>query len=406
MIKCIEIKPSEKSPEYDVVVFQEVLPSGSGKAARTVAKGFLKAKQSFRVGHLFSELEIVSVEHDIPAYEGHIPHTNGKYYTNDIAVIDKSVETFTSIPINYFPIIKIPKTIQEILELSEVDSLRPTEPDVPKEPEANSFWIIFLILGVVLLFIWTEIGVVITLISVIVALISRSYYQSKIKEYRGAVATYQSNREKYLQELTKYETIKSIFQVMPLGAQQAQKVCIEKALSKVVSVSTEDEIKRGVSEDFFYERLKRWFPNEIYIDLIDDGEIYYRPDFVFKCSSTNLHINIEIDEPYTLENRKPIHYCNVSEKESSDEFRDEYFNSFDWAVVRFTEMQAVKFPEECCRIIADTIFKITGNKTYLNRFESRDQLFPYEPRWDYSDAVDLAKSGFREKYLIETGLMK
>ena len=44
-----------------------------------------------------------------------------------------------------------------------------------------------------------------------------------------------------------------------------------------------------------------------------DEDIYYYPDFTFICDETRLHIDIEIDEPYSLPDKKPIHYVGIDE---------------------------------------------------------------------------------------------
>jgi very-short-patch-repair endonuclease len=67
---------------------------------------------------------------------------------------------------------------------------------------------------------------------------------------------------------------------------------------------------------------------------------------------TNIFIDIEIDEPYSFEERKPIHF------DDSDCERDKYFAESGFIVIRFTEDQIIDNTYQCYFIIKKCISKI------------------------------------------------
>ena len=67
----------------------------------------------------------------------------------------------------------------------------------------------------------------------------------------------------------------------------------------------------GKSELYFFKYLNKYFPSEIFRNKVveifnnatyEDGEKAYSPDFIFIHNKTKLTIDIEIDEPYNINN--------------------------------------------------------------------------------------------------------
>ncbi|MDE5083856.1 MAG: hypothetical protein O4859_22555, partial [Trichodesmium sp. St18_bin1] len=77
--------------------------------------------------------------------------------------------------------------------------------------------------------------------------------------------------------------------------------------------------------------------------------------------------------------------------------RNNCFLENNWIVIRFSEEQVVKFPDSCCKKIAEIISKF--NPLILTeRLKSIEDL-KETPRWSHEDAERMARNDYREKYL-------
>jgi len=203
-------------------------------------------------------------------------------------------------------------------------------------------------------------------------------YELKLAQYRYKSKTEEEN---YLREISKYnqvfneqktEIIKMIHHKNLIPHHKAKRIFYPP--------------KRGAAEIKFLETARRTISNHFFLDMGIDQNTYY-PDLTLICPITGLHINIEIDEPYTLSDKLPIHYFGEDEK------RNNYFLDHNWCVVRFTEEQVIKHPEEAVGTIISIIRSITNlepsYKSSLKRFKV----------WTYEDAVIMANKNYRQKYL-------
>jgi hypothetical protein len=90
----------------------------------------------------------------------------------------------------------------------------------------------------------------------------------------------------------------------------------QKLNSKVTTIRINENIKRGKTELTFLSILLKYFEGNIKVDLIpDQGFNPYRPDFTFVCDNSGLHMDIEIDEPYSIDEGIPIHYIGSNDNE-------------------------------------------------------------------------------------------
>ena len=210
--------------------------------------------------------------------------------------------------------------------------------------------------------------------------------------------------EKYIQDKLEYEISLELYNT----EQKERKSKIleaQKQLSKIKKTKpfNKKNKRKGMSESYFYSYLKSYFPNNIYIDkaLLKEGyseEYYYYPDFVYYDSDWNIYIDIEIDEPYDKQYRKPRHYIGFSK----EQVRNNFFLENNWIVIRFSEEQVVKFPNSCCKKIAEIISKfnplIFTEELKSIELKSIDSLKEM-PRWSSEDAKKMAENHYREKYL-------
>lgn len=154
---------------------------------------------------------------------------------------------------------------------------------------------------------------------------------------------------------------------------------------------------RGHSESQFERDLWQFFPSKIHTGLMvhhPNRAQPYVPDFAYIDSTLNLHIDIEVDEPYTHDTRQPLHYIQAPK----DEQRNQFFLQIGWVVVRFSEEQVVKSPMSCCKAIASVIATITSDNAVMNPFRQVPTLKPAK-RWTFEQAQQMADQGYRETYL-------
>jgi very-short-patch-repair endonuclease len=146
-----------------------------------------------------------------------------------------------------------------------------------------------------------------------------------------------------------------------------------------------NEIKKGASEEFFYQLLNKYSNYKVYKSL-QYG--FYFPDLVI--IKDDLICVIEIDEPYAFETKSPIHYDNV------DEGRDKYFVNEGFLVIRFCEEQILTAPLKCIDIVNDIYDLVFNFDEYSNLKKIKDiEVLS----WSYQTAFDLAYDNSRKNIL-------
>jgi len=149
--------------------------------------------------------------------------------------------------------------------------------------------------------------------------------------------------------------------------------------------------KAGFTESIFEAKLKKYFKNCIIKDKVigDDRKRPYSPDFIIFIKDSNLIIDVELDEPYAFRSNKPIHI--------NDENRNQYFLEKGWGIIRFAEIQTVKFPELCCKIISEYIRNITGDNIWVEGFHELENL-DFFRAWSVEEAQEMALNSYRNTY--------
>lgn len=160
---------------------------------------------------------------------------------------------------------------------------------------------------------------------------------------------------------------------------------------KVMQPTKSSSAQRGVSEEKFYHVLRQYFPVEFGGEFpIPNSKYAYSADLqiVYKCG---LAVDIEIDEPYEGRSLEP-HHCIDQGKDLQ---RNKFFISGNWIVIRFAEIQVVKYPYECAVVVDHVLSKALGGKPRLKPTER----LPVVNVWTIKEAKKMAKSGFRQTYL-------
>lgn len=161
--------------------------------------------------------------------------------------------------------------------------------------------------------------------------------------------------------------------------------------------------RRGYSEKHFEEILSKYLLNT---SVISDAALFiseyrqFEPDIAL-IYENNYHINIdiEIDEPYSGYDRKPIH-CKDN---PADLYRDQVFVNSGWIVIRFAEEQVIKSPLNCTLIVARLLHSIdcmyTVNTLILADIEKSSEVFFPISKWTIDEALSMSASNYREQYL-------
>lgn len=172
-------------------------------------------------------------------------------------------------------------------------------------------------------------------------------------------------------------------------AEVEKKIFYDKLKPKIKLLKGVNNLNKGRSETYFLKYLRNKFDNQILVDVYPNmGKNPYQPDFVLVCKKTGFHIEIEIDEPYSTDNGKPIHH-----DESDDETRDDFFIEINWGIIRFTERQITNSPTQCCELIENVLLAITKKESkFINNVI-------IEKKWTYEEATIMSNNNYRNSYL-------
>lgn len=156
--------------------------------------------------------------------------------------------------------------------------------------------------------------------------------------------------------------------------------------------------KRGYTEIYFETKLKAGLDdfmnykvlNDICILPVEDAHPY-EPDIAIIENENHLgiRIDIEIDEPYTGYEQKPIHFIGCG-----DEYRDANMCNLGWIVIRFSEKQVYTEAEKCIGFIKH-ILSLIDKTLPCSGFVSPQA----DKKWTSTEAVKMAAKGYREAYL-------
>lgn len=157
--------------------------------------------------------------------------------------------------------------------------------------------------------------------------------------------------------------------------------------------------RKGFLEKSFFEYLIKYFGKDnIIIDSTSENVDYYEEyscDFILFDKDFNIKIDIEIDEPYILDTREPIHYIGADDK------RNEFFLEARWLIIRFCEEQIQKQPDSCCKYIFD---KLNTIYAIIDKGKEDPRLIHVPnitliPQWSKEDSSTLEYFKHREYYL-------
>jgi hypothetical protein len=209
---------------------------------------------------------------------------------------------------------------------------------------------------------------------------------------RNAEDDYQKELERYKRELVRfYENQKSEFSELQILEWRTKKIK-DFFYGSITFYPSKEKVLKGKAENYFHKHLIDFFGKDKIITDIEVGNFDrpYVPDFVYYDESKGLKIDIEIDEPYSLSSKKPIHYMYKDDK------RNQYFTSKRWCVIRFSEEQIINYPERCCKVIHQELSKLNLHDPFLTQtFKFTENLPPYK-KWQKEESEELKDNNFRE----------
>lgn len=245
-----------------------------------------------------------------------------------------------------------------------VDNLMPTLPEKPMEPElklVKKNWFEKLIL-------WCD-----------------DYDDQEINNRRT---------ERYEEQMRKYRKDLVLYQSKVNEILSETNISIFRQLERERKISTtsrgedlDHDVIKGRYEKSFVTLLKEHFSSKITDQIeftLPNGNSFV-PDAAYIDSVSGLCIDIEIDEPYTIPDGKPIHYIG-----GSDDYRNNFFAERGWFVIRFAEEQVAKYPKECITFIEQFISMLSVGAIPIFRYPVN--------RWSYSDSHSLFLNNFRQTY--------
>lgn len=163
----------------------------------------------------------------------------------------------------------------------------------------------------------------------------------------------------------------------------------------ILPSKSNESTKLGASEMDFGWTLKKYFDPHIFSQqqlLPLNHTAAYSADFLFVEPNTNLHIDLEIDEPFTLLTHEPIHCVGM------DDYRNKCFVQANWIVLRFAEEQVKSQPLRCLRVLANVIYQYTYNDSWQLLFQDVERLTPLW-QWTTKKSRKLSKDNYRNRYL-------
>jgi hypothetical protein len=327
------------------------------------------------------------------------------------------VESFKTNDFKHYPYVSLPYNIKKLYnEEIPVPYKKPIEPHKPSEPKADSWGCLIIpviAIGFSLMVGMLDFESALATLCIVVLIVFIYHIKNKFEvssQYQDDMKEYASRHAQYRKDLKEFELLSEEYRtstrIMAYRLKESKKYLYS---ANKPEVKTKN--KEGSSEKYFGNYLCKYFSRQIFTGYgfkLDSNRVYV-PDFIYQ-NENGLHIDIEIDEPYSFENLEPIHFL---EKDASKVFkpnfadwaRDHFFNDRNWIVIRFAEEQVVCYPRACCQFIAKVIDELTGDLRLLALFK-KDEISPLKKmyRWNEKEAENLVKINYRLDYLsiIET----
>ncbi|OYU82115.1 MAG: hypothetical protein CFE23_02135 [Flavobacterium sp. BFFFF1] len=294
-----------------------------------------------------------------------------------------------------YPQLILPNSIEAVLLQKNFRvPPKPNPPVLLVESNYTFFKTLFLIGGISLFYISILLGLITTIISILV-LISNS---TKVAN-DGHKKRYLEHSKIYHRQLDFHYSMAKLSQAELNKAMKKHK--ISSALENIKMPYIAVDYKKGLAHNYFRTFLFNTFGNniiesaaietlssEFYSNYKNFSTRHYVSDFAYVDHSKKICIAIEVDEPYTLKTKQPIHL--------DDTVRNTFFTNHKWIVLRFAEIQVVEVPELCCNYIQNVIALITDDSLNLEMLKCD---VPSVSKWTEESVKNLIAIDHRKLYL-------
>ena len=213
---------------------------------------------------------------------------------------------------------------------------------------------------------------------------SKSERNEKIEKYKNEVNEFFLKANIALK--AKKDYIKEEIELNKIALEE--KILKTKLNNKSLNLIPLNNTKRGKSELFFLKYLYNQFGKNIKIDLGFEMSKSFSPDFVLFDDYLGIYVDIEIDEPYTLESGEAIHH-----ERTRDSSRNQFFLNYSWIVIRFSERQIIESPLMCVDFIQDTLYAVRKKNSIV------ESKINSEPCWTYEEAILMKERNERNSYI-------
>lgn len=157
--------------------------------------------------------------------------------------------------------------------------------------------------------------------------------------------------------------------------------------------------KRGVCEEKLCEKIQELKLYGFYDNLslfVGNYSKPYEPDIAYIDVQKGIFIDIEIDEPYSGWERKPIHY--KTKNGTIDDARNNYFTERGWTVIRFSEKQVYEHPKSCLKRVYQLLHEMDVTITMPKCLAAEADISP-DDIWTKEQAERMEQNKEREKML-------
>jgi len=202
-------------------------------------------------------------------------------------------------------------------------------------------------------------------------------HESKLKEYQTLLNEYYIADKEYNNALDNYEILNKETKHSQLKNKLSELQRLH--FGYVTNIS-------GHREEFFLNALRA---TNLNIEISRSVGMYsYVPDFILRKGG--ILIDIEIDEPYVKDTKEPIHYIG------KDTYRNSYFASKGFYIIRFAEEQIVNNCSECISLIKEVLFYAENMPFDEINYKFAGNIVGF---WTKEQAINFAQRNYRDNYL-------
>lgn len=347
-------------------------------------------QKQMRESHLRTQKRLVDLEHEL--YDGTSrDEPQNKFERNEEGYFFKSPKWNDPT----YPEVYKPSQVASFLESFPPSKLSaPTKP-IYKKPvnrALNIFLIFMAVMSIVMISEGDNIGPNLLLLigmTVIGSLLYKFNFAGKVsdaeEQFKKQMETYETDLKRH------YAKVKNEFNSTQVATWRKEKIK-NHLITAERFTSSSKATPKGKAEEYFHNHLIDFFGrSKIFTDVeVGRFDRPYIPDFVYHDSDNNVFVDIEIDEPYALKTREPIHFIG------KDDERNNYFISRKWLVVRFSEEQIIRYPERCCKVIYQTLEEINLHDPEIKRRFDYTSELPKFKKWSKDESLDLIENNYRD----------